>query len=247
MIKIKNLTKSFGDAKILKGINLEIKQNEFCVLLGGSGSGKTTLLNILSGTSELSSGEISMQNKIYTKKISLDKSRQIITQTYSLMPWLSAKDNIKFALKCSGIKDKFEQEKRASKFLELVSLSHKAELFPHSLSGGQKQRVAIARALSLSPEVLFLDEPFSALDPITRTNLQKSLKQMSKTQTTIFVTHDIDEALFLADKIVVLHDGVIIKEISNPNFGVHDLKYFELKAKIFDLINGEDNEVEYAI
>ncbi|WP_459825246.1 ATP-binding cassette domain-containing protein, partial [Campylobacter concisus] len=106
MIKIKNLTKSFGDAKILKGINLEIKQNEFCVLLGGSGSGKTTLLNILSGTSELSSGEISMQNKIYTKKISLDKSRQIITQTYSLMPWLSAKDNIKFALKCSGIKDK---------------------------------------------------------------------------------------------------------------------------------------------
>ena len=78
MIKIKNLTKSFGDAKILKGINLEIKQNEFCVLLGGSGSGKTTLLNILSGTSELSSGEISMQNKIYTKKISLDKSRQII-------------------------------------------------------------------------------------------------------------------------------------------------------------------------
>ena len=247
MIKIKNLTKSFGDAKILKGINLEIKQNEFCVLLGGSGSGKTTLLNILSGTSELSSGEISMQNKIYTKKISLDKSRQIITQTYSLMPWLSAKDNIKFALKCSGIKDKFEQEKRASKFLELVSLSNKAELFPHSLSGGQKQRVAIARALSLSPEVLFLDEPFSALDPITRTNLQKSLKQMSKTQTTIFVTHDIDEALFLADKIVILHDGVIIKEISNPNFGVHDLKYFELKAKIFDLINGEDNEVEYAI
>ena len=247
MIKIKNLTKSFGDAKILKGINLEIKENEFCVLLGGSGSGKTTLLNILSGTSELSSGEISMQNKIYTKKISLDKSRQIITQTYSLMPWLSAKDNIKFALKCSGIKDKFEQEKRANKFLELVSLSHKAELFPHSLSGGQKQRVAIARALSLSPEVLFLDEPFSALDPITRTKLQKSLKQMSKTQTTIFVTHDIDEALFLADKIVILHDGVIIKEISNPNFGVHDLKYFELKAKIFDLINGEDNEVEYAI
>ena len=178
MIKIKNLTKSFGDAKILKGINLEIKQNEFCVLLGGSGSGKTTLLNILSGTSELSSGEISMQNKIYTKKISLDKSRQIITQTYSLMPWLSAKDNIKFALKCSGIKDKFEQE---------------------------------------------------------------------KTQTTIFVTHDIDEALFLADKIVILHDGVIIKEIINPNFGVHDLKYFELKAKIFDLINGEDNEVEYTI
>ena len=247
LIKFNDVRLSYGDKEVLKGINLEIKQNEFCVLLGGSGSGKTTLLNILSGTSELSSGEISMQNKIYTKKISLDKSRQIITQTYSLMPWLSAKDNIKFALKCSGIKDKFEQEKRASKFLELVSLSHKAELFPHSLSGGQKQRVAIARALSLSPEVLFLDEPFSALDPITRTNLQKSLKQMSKTQTTIFVTHDIDEALFLADKIVILHDGVIIKEISNPNFGVHDLKYFELKAKIFDLINGEDNEVEYTI
>ena len=94
---------------------------------------------------------------------------------------------------------------------------------------------------------MFLDEPFSALDPITRANLQLRLKEISSTLTSIFVTHDIDEALFLADKIVVLHDGRIIKELSNPKFNPHDVRYFELKAKIFDLINGEDSDPEYMI
>ena len=247
MIEIKNLSKSFGKHQILKDINLRIGRNEFCVLLGGSGSGKTTLLNILSGASELDGGEVRIGERKFTSRVSMDKSRQIITQTYSLMPWLSAKENIKFALKCSGMKDKGLRESRAEEFLQLVGLAHRAQMFPHSLSGGQKQRVAIARALSLSPEILFLDEPFSALDPITRANLQLRLKEISSTLTSIFVTHDIDEALFLAGKIVVLHDGRIIKELSNPKFNPHDVRYFELKAKIFDLINGEDSDPEYMI
>ncbi|ANE35713.1 nitrate/sulfonate/bicarbonate ABC transporter, ATP-binding protein [Campylobacter iguaniorum] len=247
MIKISNLKKSFGNAQILKDINLNIEKNEFCVLLGASGSGKTTLLKILSGHSSFDSGEVGIDGVKFKGQIASHKSRQIITQNYSLMPWMNAINNIKFALKCSGIKDKNELKKTAQKFLNLVHLGGKESLYPHSLSGGQQQRVAIARALSLNPKVLFLDEPFSALDPITRANLQTELKNIATNSTVIFVTHDIDEALFLGDKIVVLHSGAIIKEIKNPRFQPNHAKYFEIKAEIFRLINGEDNQIEYQI
>lgn len=247
MIEISDLRKNFGESEILKDINLTIENGEFCVLLGASGSGKTTLLKILSGYENFDSGEVKIFNKSFTKCVKKDKSRQIITQNYSLMPWLNAKENIKFALKCYGIKDKNELENRAKKFLDLVHLSQKGENFPQNLSGGQQQRVAIARALSLDPSVLFLDEPFSALDPIVRANLQNELKNITKKKTCIFVTHDIDEALILGDKIVVLHGGKIIKELKNQFFTPNTAKYFEIKAEIFRLINGENSVIEYNI
>lgn len=247
MIKISNLKKSFGTTQILNDINLNIEKNEFCVLLGASGSGKTTLLKILSGHSSFDSGEIKIDSVKFKKQITAHKSRQIITQNYSLMPWMKAIDNIKFALKCSGVKDKNKLEKTAKQFLNLVHLGSKESFYPHSLSGGQSQRVAIARALSLNPKVLFLDEPFSALDPITRANLQTELKNIVENKAVIFVTHDIDEALFLGDKIVVLHNGKIIKQLKNPKFQPNSAKYFEIKAEIFRLISGENDEIEYVI
>ena len=120
-------------------------------------------------------------------------------------------------------------------------------LYPNSLSGGQSQRVAIARALSLDPKVLFLDEPFSALDPVVRANLQSELKALMQNKQAIFVTHDIDEAILLCDKIVILHAGKIIKKLQNPKFTPNTPKYFELKSTIYKLINGQVENIEYMI
>ena len=247
MIEIKNLKKSFGNLSVLGDINLQIASGEFCVLLGSSGSGKSTILKILSSLESFDSGEIKFGTKSFKDKIPNSKERQIIMQHYSLMPWLNAEDNIKFALKCSGIKDKNKLENISKKYLSLVGLGNISKKYPHSLSGGQCQRVAIARALALDPEVLFLDEPFSALDPVVRANLQTELKALTQNKQVIFVTHDIDEAILLGDKIVILHSGKIIKELQNPKFTPNTPKYFELKSTIYKLINGEVEDIEYMI
>lgn len=247
MIKINNLQKYFNKECILDGINLHIAKDEFVVLLGASGSGKSTLLKILSGYEGFEGGDVQIASKQYISKIPSHKTRQIITQQYSLMPWMSARGNIEFALKCYGIKDKKERKERADKFLKLVHLENKGDLFPHSLSGGQAQRVAIARALSLNPGVLFLDEPFSALDPIVRLKLQDELKTLSQGKCVIFVTHDIDEALNIADSIVILRQGKIVSNMTNPRFDAHSANFFELKAKIFDILNGQNPQIEYMI
>lgn len=247
MIKINNLQKYFNKECILDGITLHIAKDEFVVLLGASGSGKSTLLKILSGYEGFEGGDVQIASKQYISKIPSHKTRQIITQQYSLMPWMSARGNIEFALKCYGIKDKKERKERADKFLKLVHLENKGDLFPHSLSGGQAQRVAIARALSLNPGVLFLDEPFSALDPIVRLKLQDELKTLSQGKCVIFVTHDIDEALNIADSIVILRQGKIVSNMTNPRFDAHSANFFELKAKIFDILNGQNPQIEYMI
>lgn len=247
MIEIKNLRKSFGDICVLDDINLKINNGEFCVLLGSSGSGKSTILKILSSLESFDSGEIKFDNESFKSQIPNSKERQIIMQHYCLMPWLTALDNIKFALKCSGIKDKKEIELISKKYLSLVGLGNIAKQYPHNLSGGQCQRVAIARALALDPKVLFLDEPFSALDPVVRANLQSELKALMQNKQAIFVTHDIDEAILLGDKIVILHAGKIIKELQNPKFTPNTPKYFELKSTIYKLINGQVEDIEYMI
>lgn len=247
MIKINNLQKFFNNECILDGINLHVKKGEFVVLLGASGSGKSTLLKILGGYESFERGDVSVDNQNFSNKIPSHKTRQIITQHYSLLPWLSARANIEFALKCYGFKDKKERKERAQQFLTLVHLQNKADLFPHSLSGGQAQRVAIARALSLNPSILFLDEPFSALDPIVRLKLQAELKELCKNKSVIFVTHDIDEAINIADTIIILRQGKIAKKLKNPGFSPHSPSFFELKSKIFDILNGQDLDIEYMI
>lgn len=247
MIKINNLNKNYANLHILKNINLHIKKGDFCVILGASGSGKSTLLKILSGYEKFSSGEIIIENERFNEIVNISKTRQIITQNYCIIPHLNAKNNIKFALKCSGEKDSKIIEQKAKEYLKLVHLENKENAFLGELSGGQAQRVAIARALSLKPNILFLDEPFSALDPITRNHLQNELKTIAKNTTMVFVSHDIDEALKLANIIVVLYNGNIISTISNPQLENNSIAYFELKSKLYNLINGEAEKLEYNI
>ncbi|MCI6989786.1 MAG: ABC transporter ATP-binding protein [Campylobacter sp.] len=242
MIEIINLNKSYGSNQILKDLNLKINSGEFVVLLGASGSGKSTLLSILSARNSFDSGVIKINSQSFTNKIPPNKSRQLLTQNYSLMPWQSAIGNVKFAMNCAK-----KDSKNASDFLTLVGLENRQNAHPNSLSGGERQRVAIARALAIDPDILFMDEPFAALDPIIRANLQKELKKMTRDKTVIFVTHDIDEAVILSDKIVVLKDGKIVLETQNPKLTPYSQNAIEFRSKLLRTMVGEYQQIEYEI
>ncbi|CZE49177.1 ABC transporter ATP-binding protein [Campylobacter geochelonis] len=246
MIEVVNLEKFYAKTKVLKNINLNIKNGEFVVLLGASGSGKSTLLKILSARESFDSGSVKISDEIYKHKVTMDKSRQILTQNYSLMPWLSALGNVEFALKCAGFST-LERQNHAKEFLELVGLKHRLHAHPHALSGGECQRVAIARALALKPKVLFMDEPFSALDPIIRMSLQIELKRLSRGVSVVFVTHDIDEAMLVADKIVVLKDGEIVFSEQNPSYEAYSQEAIAYKSRLLKVLLGEKQKLEYII
>lgn len=205
-IEVKNVTKSYpnGDSRktVLKDINLDIQKGEFICLLGASGCGKTTLLNLIAGFEESDSGEIVIDGKEVKTP---SKDYITIFQDYGLLPWRTAYKNVLFGLENSDV-PKEERKDRVKKYLKLVGLDGKEDLYPGQLSGGMQQRVAIARALSVEPEILFMDEPFGALDAITRMKLQDDLTRIVREEkrTVVFVTHDIEEAVFLADRIVIL-------------------------------------------
>lgn len=187
---------------MLEDINLEIEKGEFICLLGASGCGKTTLLNLIAGFEKCDCGVIRIDGTAVQKP---SKDYLTIFQNYGLLPWRTAYKNVLFGLEHSGISKK-ERNARVSKYLQLVGLNDKRDLYPGQLSGGMQQRVAIARALCMEPEILFMDEPFGALDAITRMKLQDDLLRIVREEkrTVIFVTHDIEEAVFLADRIVIL-------------------------------------------
>lgn len=193
----------------LDRINLTIRQGEFICILGSSGCGKSTLLGLLNGLNKAKSGDILLDGKPITGP-GID--RAVVFQQYSLFPWLTAKGNILFGIKQSKKKyTKKEREEKAEEYLKSVGLAAARDKYPNQLSGGMKQRVAVARALALESEVLLLDEPFGAIDPKLRLELQElvsSLCSMHK-KTVVFVTHDIDEAILLADRIVVMEPGKI--------------------------------------
>ncbi|PAF50717.1 hypothetical protein BKH43_03910 [Helicobacter sp. 13S00401-1] len=245
MIEITNLKKSYNKHLILDSINLHIKKGEFITLLGESGCGKTTLLNIICGFTGFSSGSIRIDEAFYNKPnkegeifTPIAKDRIKIFQDYALLPWKSALDNVVFALKANNFPN---PTKTALEYLEIVGLKDHVKKFPRELSGGQAQRVSIARALALSPKILLLDEPFSALDNFIRVNLQVFLQKMvQKTaMTAIFVTHDIQEAITLGDKIVVMSGGHIDSIIENKIKPARDTKDFiDLKHRIESLLQG---------
>lgn len=196
---LENVSRSFQAVTAIKQINLTIKKGEVICLLGKSGCGKSTLLRTLSGLDQGYSGKIYFEGNPLT---GVREDIGFIFQEPRLLPWLNVIDNIQFGLKQSD-----EQTlKRVHRFIQYVGLTGKECLYPKALSGGMSQRVAIARALVCDPEVLLLDEPFSALDHFTKLELQDLLlKIQAKYKTTmVMVTHDIDEALYLADRIVVL-------------------------------------------
>ena len=208
IIELKNISKNFEDQQVLKGIDLNIYENEFLTLLGPSGCGKTTLLRIIGGFEEPSNGQLIFDGKDISKVPPYKREVNTVFQKYALFPFLNVADNIAFGLNLKKM-DKDVIEKKVSKMLELVGLKGFEKRDVTLLSGGQQQRVAIARALVNEPKVLLLDEPLGALDA----KLKKIQKEVGITF--IFVTHDQEEALSMSDTIVVLNDGVI-QQIGTP-------------------------------
>ena len=210
IIHLKNISKSFGDNKVLDNLSLEIKKDEFLTLLGPSGCGKTTTLKILAGFEFADTGDVLFNNKNISELPPYKRDLNTVFQKYALFPHLNVYDNIAFGLKLKKVSKKDIQIK-VNEILKLVSLTGYEKRDIESLSGGQQQRVAIARALVNEPKVLLLDEPLSALDSKLRKEMQLELKKMQKTLgiTFIFVTHDQEEALTMSDTIIVMNNGQI--------------------------------------
>ncbi len=216
LIELKNLSKNFGEQQVLKGIDLNIYENEFLTLLGPSGCGKTTTLRIIAGFEEPSSGEVLFNGIDISKVPPYKREVNTVFQKYALFPFLNVHDNVAFGLKIKKM-EKSVIDQKVKKALKLVGLEEFEKRDVTLLSGGQQQRVAIARALVNEPKVLLLDEPLGALDAKLRKEMQIELKKIQKEVgiTFIFVTHDQEEALSMSDTVVVMNEG-IIQQIGSP-------------------------------
>ena len=216
LIELKNLTKNYGDQQVLRGINLDIHQNEFLTLLGPSGCGKTTTLRIIAGFEEPSSGEVLFDGINISGVPAYKREVNTVFQKYALFPHMNVYDNVAFGLHIRKV-DKQIVDTKVRRMLDLVGLSDFGERDVTLLSGGQQQRVAIARALVNEPKVLLLDEPLGALDAKLRKEMQGELKKIQKEIgiTFVFVTHDQEEALTMSDTVVVMNEGTI-QQIGSP-------------------------------
>ncbi|EFC96427.1 ABC transporter, ATP-binding protein, partial [Hungatella hathewayi DSM 13479] len=191
-----------GEVVALNGVDMEIGENEFVCVVGPSGCGKSTLLNIIAGLEKPTSGRVCVKGK---EVVNPGSERGVIFQQYALFPWLTVKKNVKFGLKLRGVKEP-ELSAIADKYIRLVGLEEFGDSYPKELSGGMKQRVAIARAYAVNPEILLMDEPFGALDAQTRTQLQTELLETweKEKKTCFFITHDVEEAIILAQRVVIM-------------------------------------------
>lgn len=206
-ISFQNVTKTFNIAgqtafNALQNLNLEIEDGEFITVVGPSGCGKSTAMNIAAGLTGPSSGQVMVDNVPVRGP---GPERGVIFQQYALFPWLTVRENVEFGLKVAG-KPKAERRRIADHFIGLVGLSDFADSLPKTLSGGMKQRCAIARAYAVNPKILLMDEPFGALDALTRVQLQDQLLATwsKERRTVMFITHDVDEAVYLASRVVVM-------------------------------------------
>ena len=235
-----------GSYPVLDGINFEVQAGEFVCVIGHSGCGKSTLLNTVSGFAKPTSGKVLLRGKPIQRP---GPDRMVVFQGYAPLPWLSAYENV--ALAIESVKPELsERQKRelVIEHLELVGLTQASDKLITQLSGGMKQRVAIARALAIRPEVLILDEPFGALDAITKEELQEELLKIWNTQkcTVLMITHDIDEALFLADRLVMMSNGpaagigeILAIEFARPRNRediMEDPRYYELRNSALDFL-----------
>ena len=251
-IDINNVTVSFKTNKgiytAVKDISLSVKKGEIISLIGHSGCGKSTLMGTISGMVKQTSGTVVVNGNIITKP---GPDRGIVFQNYSLLPWLSVYQNIYQAVD-SAIKNKTTAEKKelVENNLKMVKLWEHKDKLPGQLSGGMKQRVAIARAFAINPSILLLDEPFGALDALTKSSMQIELLKLwnldNREKTIVMVTHDIEEAIFLSDRVVVMNNGpaATIKEIvdvplvrpRNKKEIVHDQTYMAIHDKLLNLL-----------
>lgn len=211
-LKLDRVYKSFSRGgstnDVLSDINLTIEQGEFVSIIGHSGCGKSTLLNLIAGLTQVTSGVVLLENKEVNEP---GPERAVVFQNHSLLPWLTVYENVNLAVAkvFSTTKTKAERHDWVMRNLDLVQMSHAAHLRPAEISGGMKQRVGIARALAMEPKVLLLDEPFGALDALTRAHLQDAVMDIHLRlgNTMIMITHDVDEAVLLSDRIVMMTNG----------------------------------------
>jgi len=215
-VTLRDIVKIYGEFVAIKGIDLDIEDGTFVVLVGPSGCGKSTLLRMIAGLETISHGELRIGEKVVNDLPSRDRGISMVFQSYALYPHMSVKDNLGFGLKISGV-PKPEIERRRSEAAGMLGLSPYMDRRPSQLSGGQRQRVAIGRAMVREPEVFLFDEPLSNLDAKLRNQTRVEIKRLQRQlgATVVFVTHDQVEAMTLADKIVVLHDGEVA-QIGTP-------------------------------
>lgn len=256
-INAENVVKSFKGRQqeeklALSQVNLQVHQGEFLCLLGPSGCGKTTLLNMMAGFDTPSQGVITIDGQQVTKP---HPKHITLFQSYGLFPWRNVLKNVEYGLETSGV-PKTQRKAIAMEYIRMVGLEGFVHHHPYELSGGMQQRVALARALAVDPDILFMDEPFGALDAINRMKMQGEMERLwqGKNKTVVFVTHDIEEAVYLGDRIVVMtpHPGKISKvvPVSLPRpRNRSDLEFLKVRDEIFRIfsLQQEKPEIEYQI
>ncbi len=219
VVRIERLVRRFGGNEVLRGIDLQIRQGEFVALLGKSGSGKSTILRAVAGLDVDAAG---------SGRITVPDRRSVLFQDSRLLPWKSVVDNVTLGL------DRPNAKIDALQALGEVELQHRTEVWPKTLSGGEQQRVALARSLVRNPDLILADEPFSALDALTRIRMQRLLLDLVRRRqpAVLFVTHDVEEALRLADRVVIITDGVVSYEARATDAKASPVRFDELRTKI---------------
>jgi len=244
-LRVEGVRMSFGKFEALAGIDLTMKKGEFLTLIGHSGCGKSTLLNLVAGLLQPSSGGILLAEREIAGP---GPDRGVVFQNHSLLPWLTCFGNVYLAVERVFPLPKAELRQKTHQALALVGLGHAENKYPHEISGGMKQRVGIARALSIEPKVLLLDEPFGALDALTRANLQDELTRIvdQTGATVLMVTHDVDEAVLLSDRVVMMTNGpaariggIVEVDLARPRDRLalaSSTRYMDLRQTVMDFL-----------
>lgn len=244
-----------GPFTALKGVDLKISKGEFVSLIGHSGCGKSTVLNVVAGLYQATMGGVLLNGKEVSEP---GPERAVVFQNHSLLPWLTAYENVELAVKQVFGRNKTKSETKdwIEHNLKLVHMDHAMDKYPNEISGGMKQRVGIARALSMQPEILLMDEPFGALDALTRSHMQDSLMEIQNelNNTVIMITHDVDEAVLLSDRIVMMTNGpaATIGEILEINLDrprnrlelTEDPEYTRLRLAVLKFLYEKQRKVE---
>lgn len=238
-IVIDNVKKAYGDNVVIQGLSAEIKPGEFFTLLGPSGCGKTTLLRMIIGFNTIEGGEIRVDGKVINSIPTNRRNMGMVFQNYAVFPHMTVRDNVAYGLKTRGIA-KADRYRKVDEMLKLIKIDQYADRMPAQLSGGQQQRVALARAIVISPEVLLMDEPLSNLDAKLRVEMRNVIKDIQHKVgiTTVYVTHDQEEALAVSDRIAVMNEGVI-QQIGTPKY-IYQRPANEFVAGFIGLNNSVD-------
>jgi nitrate/nitrite transport system ATP-binding protein len=253
LIELQNVSKRYGDREVLRHVSLSIEEGEFVSIVGASGCGKTTLVKIAAGLLQSDSGSVSIGSQALN---GFPRHASIVFQNYSLLPWLSAVENVRLAVEGAFPEwPKTKHKDQAVKYLTMVGLGAALAKRPSQLSGGMRQRVAIARAFAAEPRVLFLDEPFGALDALTRATLQQELARLCMAQTprvtALMITNSVDEAILLSDRILALSRGpgaslsaavpVTLARPRAADLMIHDEEAVRVRARITEFLTARNS------